>query len=68
MQSVGFNSARADLTRKSFRVENVTDDELNTLKELLHSLKHFLGKIGVGTTFDACDSFGCLCSAESMVI
>jgi len=49
MQSVGFNSEQADLTRKSFRGENETDDEMNTLRELLHSLKHFLWKIGVGT-------------------
>jgi hypothetical protein len=48
MQNVGFNSEQADLTRKSFRGENVGDDELNTLKEMLHSLKH-LEKIGVGT-------------------
>jgi hypothetical protein len=49
MQNVGFNSEQADLSRKSFRGENVTDYELSTLKEMFHSLKHFLKKIGFAT-------------------
>ena len=49
MQNVGFNSEQADLTRKSFHGGNATDYELSTLKEMLHSLKYFLKKIGVGT-------------------
>jgi hypothetical protein len=49
MQNVGFNNEQADLTMKSFRGENVTDNKLSSLKEMLHSLKHFLEKIGFGT-------------------
>jgi hypothetical protein len=61
------NSEQADLKRKSFRGENVTDDELNNLKEMLHSLKYFLKKLELEliTAFDACDSFGCLWNTES---
>jgi hypothetical protein len=50
VQIVGYNSEQAVLTRKSFRGENVTDDDLNTLEEMLRSLKHFLEKIVIGTS------------------
>jgi hypothetical protein len=71
MQCVGFNSEQADLKRKYFCGENVTDDELSTREEMLHSIEHFLEKkleLELLIAFDACDRFGCLCNAESLVI